>query len=330
MGVVISGIGVGIPEKVLTNFDLEKMVDTSDEWIVTRTGIKERRIAADGENTSDLLAAAGEEAIASAGISPTDIDLVVVATITADMPWPAAACVLQDRLRIGMVPSFDLSAGCTGFIYGLWVADQVIRAGGARHVLVVGGDVLSRVTDWTDRNTCVLFGDGAGAAIVSKSEKEEGFLSFHLGTDGSGAPLVCLPGGGSLHPVSHETVDARMHYIKMKGAEVFRFAVKVMGEAAVKALEIAGLSPETVACFMPHQANYRIIEAAAKRAGIPMDRVFVNLEKYGNTSAASIPIALHEAHHEGRIKPGDVVVLVGFGAGLTWGASVLRWGMADA
>lgn len=197
-------------------------------------------------------------------------------------------------------------------------------------MLVVGGDVLSRVTDWTDRNTCVLFGDGAGAAIVSKSEKEEGFLSFHLGTDGSGAPLVCLPGGGSLHPVSHETVDARMHYIKMKGAEVFRFAVKVMGEAAVKALEIAGLSPETVACFMPHQANYRIIEAAAKRAGIPMDRVFVNLEKYGNTSAASIPIALHEAHHEGRIKPGDVVVLVGFGAGLTWGASVLRWGMADA
>jgi 3-oxoacyl-[acyl-carrier-protein] synthase-3 len=267
--------------------------------------------------------------LASAGLSPSDIDLIIVATITADMPWPAAACQLQQRLGTRLVPGFDLSAGCTGFIYGLWMADQVIRAGGANHVLVVGADCLSRVVDWQDRATCVLFGDGAGAAVVSKSGNDEGFLSFTLGADGSGAPLVCLPGGGSQNPASHETVDKRLHYIKMNGAEVFRFAVRIMGEAAVKALELAGISSEEVACFVPHQANYRIIQAAAKRIGIPMEKVFVNVEKYGNTSAASIPIALYEARREGRINPGDTLVLVGFGAGLTWGASVLRWTMPN-
>jgi len=325
MGVVISGLGVGIPQQVLTNLDLEKLVDTSDEWIRTRTGIRERRIAAEGESTSDFALAASRQAIAAAGLLPTDIDLIIVATITNDMPWPALACQLQDRLAARMVPSFDVSAGCTGFIYSLWVANQAIRAGGASNVLVVGADTLSRITDWEDRATCVLFGDGAGAAVLSRSENEEDFLSFRLGSDGSGAPLLCLPAGGSRQPTSHETVDARLHYVKMNGAEVFKFAVRIMAEAAVQVMEMAGVKPEDVACFIPHQANSRIIEAAAKRVGISMDKVFVNVDRYGNTSAASIPIALYEAEHEGRIKPGDIVVLVGFGAGLTWGASVLRW-----
>jgi len=319
----IIGIGSYTPPKVVTNSDLEKMVDTSDEWIVTRTGIKERRIAESDVATSDLSFEAAKMALASANLSPKDIDLIIVATVTPDMLFPATACILQDKLG-AECPGFDLSAGCSGLIYALSVGAQFVANGTYNNVLVVGAEVLSKITDWQDRSTCVLFGDGASAIVLGPVERG-GFRSFVLGADGSGGKLLELPAGGSRLPASYETVSQRLHYIKMNGREVFKFAVKIMGEAALEAIEKAGLTPSDIDLFIPHQANIRIIESAAERLKLSMDRVFINLDKYGNTSSASVGIALHEALLSGRIREGNRVVMVGFGAGLTWGACVLEW-----
>jgi len=323
----IIGIGSYVPDRILTNADLEKMVETSDEWIVTRTGISERRIAADDQAASDFAMAAGRRALASAGIEPKDVDLVICATITGDLPIPTTASIVQDKLGVPCSPALDLQAGCSGFIYSLCVADALVRSGVYERILVIGVDLLSRITDWTDRNTCVLFGDAAGAAVVAPVDDGSGLLSFHLGSDGSGAELLKVEAGGSRLPASHETVENRQHYIYMNGREVFKFAVRIMGEAAVEALNRAGLTPEDVDVFVPHQANIRIIDAAAERLGMPAEKVYVNVGKYGNTSAASIPLALDEAYRSGAIKRDSVVVAVGFGAGLTWGATVIRWGL---
>jgi len=319
----IIGIGSYTPPKVVTNSDLEKMVDTSDEWIVTRTGIKERRIAEPDVATSDLSFEAAKIALASANLSPKDIDLIIVATVTPDMLFPATACILQDKLG-AECPGFDLSAGCSGLIYALSVGTQFVANGTYNNVLVVGAEVLSKITDWQDRSTCVLFGDGASAMILAPVERG-GFKSFVLGADGSGGKLLELPAGGSRLPASYDTVSQRLHYIKMNGREVFKFAVKIMGEAALDAIEKAGLTPSDIDLFIPHQANIRIIESAAERLKLSMDKVFINLDKYGNTSSASIGIALHEALLSGKIREGSRIVMVGFGAGLTWGACVLEW-----
>lgn len=321
----IAGVGAYAPPRRLTNEDLSKIVDTSDEWIRSRTGIRERRIMDPGTTTSDMGVIAARKALASAAIAPADVDLIVVATATPDMVFPATSCIIQHRIGAVKAACFDLEAGCTGFIYALSVGAQFIMTGAYDRVLVIGTDALSTVTNWKDRNTCVLFGDAAGAVVLTPAGTGEGILSLHLGADGSGAELLKVPAGGSRLPASRETVDKDQHYLQMAGSEVFKFAVKVMGEAALEALRQAGITTDEVTCFVPHQANIRIIEAAAKRLGIGMDRVFVNVAHYGNTSCASIPLALSEALEAGRIKQGDVVVIVGFGAGLTWGAGVVRW-----
>ncbi|SDF77099.1 beta-ketoacyl-ACP synthase III [Sporolituus thermophilus] len=328
-GVGILGLGCYVPEKVLTNHDLEKMVDTTDEWIVERTGIRERRIADPDVATSDLATRAAERALSDAGISADELDLIIVATATPDMFFPSVACLVQDNLKATRAAAFDLAAGCSGFVYGLTVGAQFIKTGLYKKVLVIGAETLSKILDWTDRNTCVLFGDGAGAAVLSETEPGCGLIGFHLGADGSGGDLLKLPAGGSRLPSSVETVSQRLHFVHMNGNEVFKFAVKVMGEAAIKALENAGLGHQEVDCLIPHQANIRIIQSAAKRLKLPMDKVIVNVDKYGNTSAASIPIALEEAVQSGRVKNGDVVVLVGFGAGLTWASCVIKWCKED-
>jgi len=323
----IVGIGSAVPEKVLTNSDLERIVDTTDEWILERTGISERRICDEDTAASDLSLRAAVAALAESGVPAKELDLVIVATITGDMPFPATASLIQDRLGATKAAAFDLQAGCSGFIYALSVADGLIRAGTYQNILVIGVDILSKITDWTDRTTCVLFGDGAGAAVVAPVNDGSGILSFALGSDGSGADLLKIEAGGSRLPTSEETVRNRQHYIRMSGREVFKFAVRIMGDASLEALEKAGLKPENVDMFVPHQANIRIIEAAARRLELPQEKVFVNVQKYGNTSAASIPIALDEATKQGSIKKGDTVVAVGFGAGLTWGAIVFKWGI---
>jgi len=314
-----------VGEKVLTNFDLEKMVDTSDEWIVSRTGIRERRIAAPETATSDLAVSAAREALAQADISPARLDLVVVGTVTPDMAFPATACLVADRLGASGVAAFDLSAGCTGFLYGCAVATGMIEAGMAEYALVVGGDVLSRITDWQDRSTCVLFGDGVGAAVLAREKGHRGFLGFRLGSDGSGGKHLYLPAGGSRLPASAETVAGRLHYIRMNGQEVFKFAVRVTEEASLGLLEDLGLTPEDVDLFIPHQANLRIVDAAVRRLGFPPHKVVVNLERYGNMSAGSVPVALYEAAREGRVSPGDLLLMVAFGAGLSWAAAACRW-----
>lgn len=319
----IKGIGSYAPPKILTNADLEKMVDTSDEWVVTRTGIRERRIAEPDVATSDLSFEAARIALASAHLAPEDIDLIIVATVTPDMFFPATACILQDKLG-AKCPGFDLSAGCSGFIYALSVGSQFVANGTYNNVLVVGAEVLSKITDWQDRSTCVLFGDGASAVILGPVERG-GFKSFVLGADGSGGKLLEIPAGGSRLPASFETVSQRLHFIKMNGREVFKFAVKIIGEAALEAIEKAGLNPSDIDLFIPHQANIRIIESAAERLNLSMDKVFINLDRYGNTSSASVGIALNEALLLGKIKEGSKIVMVGFGAGLTWGACVLEW-----
>lgn len=320
----ILGVGSAVPERVLTNFDLEKMVDTSDEWISTRTGIKERRIAAPNERTSHYAAKAASKALERAGVDPSELDLIIVATLTPDMFCPPTACIVQDRINAPQAAAFDLSAACSGFVYALDVAVRGVESGAYRRVLVIGADLLSHVTDYTDRSTCVLFGDGAGAAVVGPVEKG-GVLSTYLGADGSGGPKLTVPAyrAGSAGPDG--CAPGQGCYIRMEGNEVFKFAVRVMPEAALEALRRAGVAPEDVDLFIPHQANIRIIDAAAKRLGISSDKVFVNVHKYGNTSAASIPLALDEALEQGRISEGDTVVLVGFGGGLTWAASVLVW-----
>lgn len=325
----IIGLGYFVPEKVLTNFDLEKMVETSHEWIVERTGIKQRHIADESTATSDLAVKAAQKALDDAGITADEIDLIIVATATPDMYFPSVACILQEQLKATKAAAFDLSAGCSGFVYGLITGSQFLATGLYKKVLVVGAETISKIIDWTDRNTCVLFGDGAGAAVLSTVEDGYGILGVELGAEGAGGQFLKLPAGGSRLPASELTVADRLHYVRMNGNEVFKFAIKVMGEAAVKALDNAGLTPDDVDYFIPHQANIRIIQSAAKRLKLPIDKVMVNVDKYGNTSAASIPIALKEAVDGGMVRKGDTVVLVGFGAGLTWASCVIKWSKED-
>lgn len=319
----ILGTGKYVPERRLTNRDLEQMVDTNDEWIVTRTGIRERRIADEAEATSDLAYEASVKALAAAGLTADQIDLIIVATITPDMFFPSTACLLQERLGAKQAAAFDLSAACSGFIYGLAAANGFIQSGLYRRILVVGAETLSRITDYTDRNTCILFGDGAGAVVVGEVPEGRGFQSFVLGADGSGGDLLRICGGGSRMPSNAQTVADKRHYLEMNGRDVFKFAVRVMGSAAEEALAKAGLGKQDIDLLVPHQANIRIVHSALERLGLPEDKAMVNLDRYGNVSAASIPLALAEAVEEGRAKAGDRLVLVGFGGGLTWGSTVL-------
>ncbi|NLJ50050.1 MAG: ketoacyl-ACP synthase III [Candidatus Atribacteria bacterium] len=322
--VKILGVGACVPQKVVTNFDLEKIVDTSDEWIVSRSGIRERRIASENETTSTLAIEAARIALEKAQIKPSHLDLIIVATVTPDMLFPATACILQRELGAENAACFDLEAGCTSFVYALSIAEKYLSAGGGNFALIVGAETLSKILDWEDRATCVLFGDGAGAAVIGLGEKP-GIISTHLGSDGGGANYIEVPAGISRLPASIDTVQNRLHYIKMSGNEVFKFAVKIMKEASLKVIEKGHIKIEDVNLFIPHQANIRIIQSAAKRLGIVEDRIFVNIHKYANTSSASIPLALSEAVQEGRIQEGDIILLVGFGAGLTWGSVLIRW-----
>lgn len=321
----ILGIGSYAPERVLTNHDLEAIVETNDEWIVTRTGISERRIAASGETTADLAYHAAVRALADAGLTGADLDLIVVATVTGDAPFPATASVLQERLGAKSAAAFNLSAACAGFIYALATGSQFIQTGTFRHVLVVGAESLSRITNWRDRTTCVLFGDGAGAAVLGPVAEGQGFLSFDLGSDGSGAEQLAVDPGGWGHPLTTGSEAELTHSIRMNGGEVFKFAVRVLDDSTRRSLALAGLSVEDVDLLIPHQANIRIIDAAAKRLGLSEQSVFSNVHRYGNTSAASIPLAVVEARDEGRLHEGDTVVLVGFGAGLSWASCVVNW-----
>jgi 3-oxoacyl-[acyl-carrier-protein] synthase-3 len=321
----IIGVGSCTPDRVLTNQDLEKMVDTSDEWIVSRTGIRERRIADPDTPASALATEAARRALKDAGVEGGEIDQIIVGTVTGDRPFPSTACLLQDRLGATSAYAFDISAACSGFLYALSLGRNQILAGAAETVLVAGVETLSKITDWTDRNTCVLFGDAAGAVVLRSTGQPGGILATKLHSDGSLTSLLEMPGGGSLNPASHETVDQRLHYIRMSGNDVFKYAVRAMESVACEALELAGLKPEELDLLIPHQANYRIIDATARRLGLSMDKVFVNLDRYGNTSSASIPLALDEAKRSGRLKPGDLVELVTFGGGFTWAAAVVRW-----
>lgn len=320
----ILGVGLAVPDRILTNVDLEQMVDTSDEWIVSRTGIRERHICGPGEFTSTLGTAAARRALESAGKRAEDVDLIVCATTSGDYPWPATACLIQNELGATRAAAFDLSAACSGFVYALEAGAGFVR-GGMGCVLVIGADTLTRQVDWEDRTTCVLFGDGAGAAVLGPCGSDEGLLSSALGSDGSGAEHIVLRAGGTRHPITEDVVARKWNHIQMRGAEVFKFAVRKMGDACDEALKRAGLTTDDVSLFVPHQANLRIIVGAAERMGLPAEKVFVNVDRYGNTSAASIPIALAEAVKERRLHRGDIVVFVGFGAGLTWGAAVMRW-----
>lgn len=321
----IIGTGKYVPDRILSNKELEQMVDTNDEWIVTRTGIRERRIAAAEQATSDLAFKASEIALKAAGVSAEELDLIIVATITPDMFFPSTACLLQEKLGATKAAAFDLSAACSGFIYGLATANSMIASGMYKHVLVVGAECLSRITDYTDRNTCILFGDGAGAVVLGEVSEGRGFRSFELGADGSGGELLKVCGGGSRVPSTAASIAEKQHYIYMAGSEVFKFAVRIMGNAAEEALRKAGIDKAEIDLLIPHQANIRIIQSALNRLNLSEDKCMVNLDKYGNVSAASIPIALAEAVEQGRVSEGDCLVLVGFGGGLTWGASVLVW-----
>ena len=324
IGIKILSTGSYVPTKVLTNFDLEKMVETSDEWISTRTGIKERRIADKSESTSDLAYNAAVRAIENAKISVDDIDLILLATISPDAPMPATACYLQKKLKAFNAVAFDISAACSGFIYGVAIAKAFISSGMYKRILLVGVEELSRVTDWTDRNTCVLFGDGAGAMIFEASQQENNVISTYLGTDGSHTDILNIPAGGSTMPTSVQTVEQRLNFVKMVGKEVFKVAVSKMALAVNKAQELAGLTDKDINLYIPHQANLRIIEAVAKKANVTKEKVYINVHKYGNMSAATTIVALDEAFREGKIKKGDLVELVAFGAGLTWGACILK------
>jgi 3-oxoacyl-[acyl-carrier-protein] synthase III len=320
----ILGTGSYVPERILTNADLERMVATSDTWIVERTGIRERRIAAAGEACSDMAIQASERALGAAGVSAADLDMVLLATCTGDSPLPSTACLVQDGIGAAKAGACDLSAACCGFLYALSVADAYVRSG-MRHVLIVGSEVMSSIMDWSDRSTCILFGDGAGAAVVGPSTEERGLLSSHLHSDGTLAELICVPGGGSRNPVSEKLLSEGLQYLKMKGNETFKVAVRTLEEVAREALAANGLTVNDVDLYVPHQANVRIISAIADRLGLPKDKVMLNLERYGNTSAASIPIALDEAVRGGRVKAGDIVLMEAFGGGLTWAAAVMRW-----
>lgn len=320
----IIGLGSYVPKKVITNKDLEKMVDTSDEWITTRTGIKERRIASTDETTSTLAFNAAKAALKDAAIKAEDLELIIVATITPDMPFPATACLLQNLLGAKNAACFDVSAACAGFVYGLVMAQQFLNSGVYKNALVIGAEKLSAVTDWKDRNTCVLFGDGAGAAVLAPVS-DGGILSSYLGSDGSLAELLMIPAGGTKIPASRQSVDDKLHFIKMRGNEVFKLAVKIMSDAACKALKKCKLDVDDIDCFIPHQANMRILDAVARKMKLPLEKIFFNVASYGNMSSASTAVALCEAYSSGRIKKSDVVVLDAFGAGLVWGACVIKW-----
>ncbi len=320
------GLGYYVPSRVLTNSDLEKMVDTSNEWIITRTGIKERRIAEDNVATSDLAKEAALKALNNAGLKPEQIDLIIVATITPDMAFPSTACILQDKIGAKNAACFDISAACAGYLYAIAIAEQFIKSGVYRHVLVAGAEKLTSITDWKDRNTCVLFGDGAGAAVLGRAEGDSGILAIYLGSDGTQHDILKLPAGGSRMPASHKTVDERLHYLKMEGSELFKHAVKIMADAGERVAKLAGLnSPQEIDFIIPHQANVRILNAVAKKIGIPQSKIYFNIERYGNMSSASTAVGLAEAAQDKRIKKGDIILLDAFGSGLVWGAIIIKW-----
>jgi len=315
-----------LPEKVLTNAEMEKIVDTTDEWITERTGIKERRIAKKEQASSDLGLEAARIALKNASLDPKELDLIMTASITPDMFFPSTACIIQDKLGAQKAAALDISAACSGFIYGLVLCNSLIIQGQHKNILLIAAETLSKITDWEDRATCVLLGDGAGAVVLTASENEnEGLLASSLGAIGSAGKLLCLPAGGSRNPATHKTIDDKMHYLKMQGNELFKVAVKSLVDAARNVIQKAQIRPEDIDLFIPHQANLRIINATATRIGVPMEKVFINVNKYGNTSAATIPIGLDEALRAGRIKKGNLILLDAFGGGLTWGACLLRW-----
>ena len=323
--VKVAGVGSYVPPAVLTNFDLEKMVDTSDAWIVERTGIRERHIAATGVSTSDLAKEAALSCLQSAGVSPRDVDLIIVASASPDYAFPATACLVQDLIGAEKAAAFDIEIGCTGFIYAMVTGAQYVASGAYDKVLVIGAETLSRFVDWTDRSTCCLFGDGAGAALLTPGEEGEGIIGFYLGSEGSSGDLLKLPAGMARMPASEETVKEGLHYIHMDGKAVFKFAVKTIDLAVSKVLEKCGKRPEDVDLLVPHQANLRIIDSACQRFDIPREKVMVNIDRYGNTSSASVPLALTEAVQDGRVRKGDLVVLVAFGAGLSYGSIAVIW-----
>lgn len=321
----IIGTGSCLPDKVLTNHDIEKMVDTSDEWIIERTGIRERRIAGSGEAASDLSYYAARRALRAAGMKAAELDLILVATCTPDSPFPSTGCMLQGRIGAKNAVSFDVSAACSGFLYALSIADCYLKSGRYEKILVVGADVLSKVTDWSDRNTCVLFGDGAGAVVIVPTKQKRGIIDVLIGSDGKLGNILYIPGGGSHIPASAQSVKAGAHFIKMNGNEVFRVAVKTMVRISIEILQRNNIDLSDVDVMVPHQANIRILQAVAKRLKMPMQKVIVNLDRYGNTSAATIPIALDEAVRDGRIKDNDTILMAAFGGGLTWASALLRW-----
>lgn len=324
-GVGIIGTGSYVPDNILTNKELESIVDTSDEWITSRTGIKERRILDKDKATSYMSQKAAQKAIEASGLNNEDIDMIIVTTVTPDMAFPSTACIVQGKLGIENVAAFDLEAACTGFIYGLATGYSFVKSGLYENILIISADNLSKIIDWEDRDTCVLFGDGAGAVVLSKVEPERGILSIDIGADGKGGELLSQPAGGSLRPASSDTVKNKLHYIKMEGNSVFKFAVKTMVESSKKVMTKVGIDVNNIDHLIPHQANMRIIDSASKRLKIDSDKVCLNLEKYGNMSSASIPVALDEAVRSGKIQDDDNVLLVGFGGGLTWGATLMKW-----
>ncbi|HXG89453.1 MAG TPA: beta-ketoacyl-ACP synthase III [Vicinamibacterales bacterium] len=323
----IKSLATYVPPRLLTNADLERLVDTTDEWIMQRTGIRERHIVDPGVATSDLAKEAALKAIERAGMEPNDIDLIIVGTVTPDMLFPSTACLVQDKIGAKRAWGFDLSAACSAFTYSLTVGAQMVAAGAVRNALVIGADVMSSIIDYTDRSTCVLFGDGAGAVVVGPAEEGFGILDFEHQVDGSGGHALCMPAGGSRQPASHETVDQRLHYVKQEGQTVFKFAVTKTGDVCERLLKRNNLAAADIDLFVSHQANRRIIMSAAERLGVPQEKVVINIERFGNTTAATIPLALNDAVNDGRIKRGDLVLLTSVGAGFTVGAILLRWGL---
>lgn len=321
----IVGVGAYVPDKILTNHDLEEIVDTSDEWIRARTGIVERRVVEGDTATSDLALPAARAALDDAGISEDEIDLILVATSTPDMIFPSTACLVQNKLGIKGCAAFDIQAACSGFIYGLTVASQFIETGMYKTVLLIGADAFTKHIDWTDRGTCILFGDGAGAVVLRQVDDGYGVLSNFLAADGGGSDLLKIPAGGSAHPGSEYSVQNKLHFVQMNGNEVFKFAVRIFPETVLKVMESAGLAMDDIDYIIPHQANIRIINSAARRLGVEKEKIITNMDRYGNTSTASIPLALNDLYNSGNLKRGDTLLFVGFGAGLTWGANIIRW-----